>query len=81
MSNQTDGRRNGHPGQKERIGVYVCHCGSNIAGTVDVELSDTQIQARISEWKAPARDLPSGVLSKYARLVSSAALGAVTTAR
>lgn len=23
--------------QKERIGVYVCHCGSNIAGTVDVE--------------------------------------------
>lgn len=24
-------------GQKERIGVYICHCGSNIAGTVDVE--------------------------------------------
>jgi heterodisulfide reductase subunit A len=23
--------------KKERIGVYVCHCGSNIAGTVDVE--------------------------------------------
>ena len=22
---------------KERIGVYVCHCGSNIAGTVNVE--------------------------------------------
>ncbi len=22
---------------QERIGVYVCHCGSNIAGTVDVE--------------------------------------------
>ena len=22
---------------KERIGVYVCHCGSNIAGIVDVE--------------------------------------------
>ena len=21
----------------ERIGVYVCHCGSNIAGKVDVE--------------------------------------------
>ena len=20
-----------------RIGVFVCHCGSNIAGTVDVE--------------------------------------------
>lgn len=24
-------------GQKERIGVFVCHCGSNIAGTVDVK--------------------------------------------
>ena len=23
--------------EKERIGVYVCHCGSNIAGMVDVE--------------------------------------------
>ena len=23
--------------KQERIGVYVCHCGSNIAGTVDVE--------------------------------------------
>ena len=22
---------------EERIGVYVCHCGTNIAGTVDVE--------------------------------------------
>ncbi len=24
-------------GRAPRIGVYVCHCGSNIAGTVDVE--------------------------------------------
>ena len=22
---------------KEKIGVYVCHCGTNISGTVDVE--------------------------------------------
>lgn len=29
-------QHNGHTGQ-ERIGVYVCHCGSNIAGTIDVE--------------------------------------------
>ena len=21
----------------ERIGVFICHCGTNIAGTVDVE--------------------------------------------
>jgi heterodisulfide reductase subunit A len=29
-------KKNGKEG-KERIGVYVCHCGSNIAGMVDVE--------------------------------------------
>jgi heterodisulfide reductase subunit A2 len=31
-----------HP--QERIGVYVCHCGSNIAGTVDV--------AAVRDWAA-----------------------------
>ena len=25
------------PERKPRIGVYICHCGTNIAGTVDVE--------------------------------------------
>jgi len=25
------------PGNTPRVGVYVCHCGTNIAGTVDVE--------------------------------------------
>ena len=29
---------------QERIGVYVCHCGSNIAGTVDVE--------QLAKWSA-----------------------------
>ncbi len=24
-------------GSEPRIGVYICHCGSNIAGTVDVK--------------------------------------------
>ncbi len=32
MTEQNDPKK-----PKERIGVYVCHCGSNIAGTVDVE--------------------------------------------
>jgi len=32
------GKSNGHePPGGHRIGVYVCHCGTNIAGTVDVE--------------------------------------------
>jgi heterodisulfide reductase subunit A len=33
----------------ERIGVYVCHCGSNIAGTVDVEA----VRAWASETLGP----------------------------
>lgn len=37
MSNQ-----NGH--SQERIGVYVCHCGTNIAGTVDVQ--------QVAQWAA-----------------------------
>ncbi len=32
------------PEVEEKIGVYVCHCGSNIAGTVDV--------AQVAEWAA-----------------------------
>lgn len=34
--------KNGHP--QERIGVYVCHCGTNIAGTVDVQ--------QVAQWAA-----------------------------
>jgi heterodisulfide reductase subunit A len=30
-------RRQKGPGKGEAVGVYVCHCGTNIAGTVDVE--------------------------------------------
>ena len=36
MTNATNGH-NSALGSKERIGVYVCHCGFNIASTVDVE--------------------------------------------
>jgi heterodisulfide reductase subunit A len=35
MSDHPDTHTNAEP--KERIGVYVCHCGTNIAGVVDVE--------------------------------------------
>lgn len=30
-------KSNGSSGSRERVGVYVCHCGSNIADKVDVE--------------------------------------------
>jgi len=34
--NGGNGRGNGRGQREEKIGVYVCHCGTNIGGTVDV---------------------------------------------
>jgi dihydroxy-acid dehydratase len=45
---------------------------------LSVELSDDEIKTRLSTWTAPAPRYETGVLAKYARLVSSAATGAVT---
>jgi dihydroxy-acid dehydratase len=43
-----------------------------------VELSDGEIADRLSRWKAPAPRFETGVMAKYAKLVSSASFGAVT---
>jgi dihydroxy-acid dehydratase len=45
---------------------------------LDVELSDEQIKQRLTKWKAPAPRFTSGVMAKYAFLVSSSSRGAVT---
>ena len=45
----------------ERIGVYVCHCGSNIAGIVDVE--------DVAHW---AEKLPGVVVSRDNKFMCSA---------
>jgi dihydroxy-acid dehydratase len=44
---------------------------------LDVELSERELQDRLKSWKPPAPRYESGVLAKYAKLVSSAAEGAV----
>jgi heterodisulfide reductase subunit A len=45
---------------RPRIGVYICHCGSNIAGTVDVE--------NLAEF---ARGLPNVVLTREYKYMCS----------
>jgi dihydroxy-acid dehydratase len=45
---------------------------------LNMELSAADIQKRLATWKPPAPRFTSGVMAKYALLVSSAALGAVT---
>ncbi|MCX6027012.1 MAG: CoB--CoM heterodisulfide reductase iron-sulfur subunit A family protein, partial [Chloroflexi bacterium] len=46
--------------EEVRIGVYICHCGSNIAGTVDVE--------EVARWAA---NLPKVVVSRDYRFMCS----------
>ncbi len=45
---------------EERVGVYVCHCGHNIAGTVDVE--------QVAQWAA---ELPNVVIARDYKFMCS----------
>ena len=45
---------------------------------LNVKLTDAEIQRRLSTWKAPQPRFTSGVMAKYALLVSSASQGAIT---
>lgn len=49
-----------------------------INGTIDVDLSDTEIASRKAKWQARENDYQSGTLWKYAQTVGSARFGAVT---
>ena len=46
--------------------------------SLEVNLSDAEIAARLAKWQAPAPHYRRGVLAKYAHTVSSASTGAVT---
>jgi len=45
---------------------------------LEVELDDNILRQRMAAWRAPEPRYPSGVFAKYAALVSSASMGAVT---
>lgn len=45
---------------------------------INLEITKAEIKKRLSAWKKPAPKEKRGVLAKYAKLVSSASLGAVT---
>ena len=46
---------------------------------LSVQVSDNELERRRQEWKAPPTRYETGVMAKYARLVSSASTGAVTS--
>ena len=45
---------------------------------LDLEVSEDEIRTRLAAWKAPAPRYKTGVMAKYARMVSSASIGAIT---
>jgi len=49
------------------------------ARTLTLEVNAAEIQKRLASWQAPPPRYTSGVMAKYAYLVSSAALGAITS--
>jgi dihydroxy-acid dehydratase len=45
---------------------------------LSMQVGDEELKKRRAQWKAPQPRYTSGVMAKYARLVSSASMGAVT---
>jgi dihydroxy-acid dehydratase len=48
------------------------------ARRLEVDVSEQELKARLSQWKAPLPRYKTGVMAKYAKLVSSASEGAIT---
>jgi len=49
-----------------------------VSGTIDVDLSQVELEARRKEWKPRETDYTTGTLWKYTQTVGSARFGAVT---
>jgi len=48
------------------------------SGLLQLNVSEAELARRAENWRPPSPRYTTGVLAKYARLVSSASLGAVT---
>ena len=48
------------------------------ARRLDLDISEQELKARLREWVPPVPRYKTGVMAKYAKLVSSASEGAVT---
>jgi dihydroxy-acid dehydratase len=85
FSGATHGFMAGHVAPEARRGGPIAAVRDGDTVTFDVanrelnvDLSHEEIQARVSEYEQPPPRYESGVLGKYARLVGSAAEGAIT---
>ena len=84
FSGATHGLMVGHIAPEAANGGPIAFIRDGDKITLDVRARRLDVEANLDErraqWKAPAPRYPSGVMAKYAKLVSSASEGAVTNA-
>lgn len=87
FSGGTHGLVVGHVAPEAALGGAIALVRENDSITIDaagrelkINISDRELAKRRAAWTAPAPRYTSGVLAKYARLVSSSSQGAVTDA-
>ncbi|HEY7498444.1 MAG TPA: dihydroxy-acid dehydratase [Vicinamibacterales bacterium] len=85
FSGATRGLMAGHVAPEAAVGGPIAAVGEGDIIAIDVEkrtiqleVSDDELRKRLAAWKPPAPRYATGVMAKYARLVSSAAVGAIT---
>lgn len=85
FSGGTYGMVVGHVAPEAYVGGNIALVQEGDSITIDAEqrllqlnISDTELEKRRSNWKPPQPRYTRGVLAKYAKLVSSASFGAIT---
>jgi dihydroxy-acid dehydratase len=75
----------GHVAPEAAVGGAIALVQEGDSITIDAEsqllqlnISETELDSRFKSWQPPLPRYPRGVLAKYASLVSSSSLGAVT---
>jgi dihydroxy-acid dehydratase len=86
FSGATHGLMAGHVAPEAAVGgpIAAIRDGDTIvfdipSRSLRVEITDAEMQKRHAAWRAPQPRYASGVMAKYALLVSSASLGAITS--
>ena len=86
FSGATRGLMAGHVAPEAAVGgpIAAVRDGDTISLDIpnrrlDLEISDEEMQRRLADWEAPPPRYARGVFAKYARTVSGAERGAVTS--
>jgi len=88
FSGATRGLMVGHVAPEAAVGgpIAVVEDGDRVIidvenGRLDLAVPEDEIKRRLSRWQPPPPRYRSGLLAKYASLVTSASMGAVTLPR